>query len=402
MSTRRTKGRRGRNEGTISLRPDGRWHVRIPLGRDETTGKRKRKHVYAETQAEAIQQLKRLSGKAVDGELRVTSTPLIGRFLDDWHARNLDSWKPSTAHSYRLAIDMHLKPAFGRLRLEQLSASKIQTWMKNQADEHGARRRITLARATLRSALSEAVRLDLITRNVAAARFKVPKPKKRPIQPFDITEAARFVEAAQAHPLGALFNSALACGLRLGEATGVAWPHIDLESGEVGLVQQLQAIREKRAEPSKRGRLKRTLVLQSLKTERSRRTLTLPQIWLLALREHRRRQQEHRLKAGAKWRNEHDLVFTTRRGTPLDPRNVTRAFHALLSQAKIALRGFHTLRHSAASILLAQGVQIEQISMLLGHAETRTTSDLYGHLMKQTAAQAALTMDAVLKPASKG
>jgi integrase len=399
---RRTKGRRGRNEGTISLRADGRWQVRIPLGRDEQNGKRKRKTAYAATQAEAVEKLKRLSGKAVDGELSVTSTPMIGRFLDDWHARNLDGWKPSTAHSYRDAIDLHLKPAFGSLRLEQLTPTKVQNWMTAQAEQYGARRRIALARATLRSALSEAVRLDLVSRNVAASRLKVPKAKTRTIRPFDITEAGRFVEAAHQHRLGALFSTALACGLRIGEATGVAWSHLNLDTGEVQVRQQVQAVRVARTQPSKRGRLKRELILQGLKTAKSRRTLVLPQVCIDALREHRRKQLEERMKAGDKWKNVHDLVFVTRRGTPLDPRNVLRILHTLLAGASLDRRRFHDLRHSAASILIAQGVPLEQVSMLLGHAELRTTSDIYGHLVKQTAAKAASHMDAVLKPASKG
>jgi integrase len=94
-------------------------------------------------------------------------------------------------------------------------------------------------------------------------------------------------------------------------------------------------------------------------------------------------------------------VFT-RRGGPLDPRNVLRAFHALLSAAGITpRRRFHDLRHSAAAILIAQGVPLVEVSMLLGHSEIRTTADLYGHLVKQTAALAATRMDAVLRPAVK-
>jgi integrase len=394
--------RRGRGEGTISLRPDGRWQVRIPLGRDEVTGTRKRKCKYAKTQADAVRVLKQLSGQAVEGELRVTSTPTVAQFLDDWHARNRDDWKPSTARSYRIAIDAHLKPAFGRLRLEQLSPQRLQNWMTVQANEHGARRRISLARATLRSALSEAVRLDFVARNVAAARFKVPKGTSRGIRPLDTREAAALVEAAAAHRLGALFTTALACGLRLGEAMGLTWADVDLETGEVRIRQQLQAVSVPRAQAGRRGKHQRTLVLQDLKTAKSRRALVLPEVCREGLRAHRMRQLEDRLKAGAQWSNQHDLVFASRRGSPLDPRNVLRAFYAVLVSAGITpRRRFHDLRHSAASILIAQGVQLVEVSMLLGHAELRTTSDLYGHLVKQTAARAATQMEAVLRPAAK-
>jgi integrase len=392
--------RRGRGEGTISLRPDGRWQVRIPLGRDETTGRRKRKCKYADTQADAVRLLKQLSGQALEGELRVTSTPTVARFLDDWHERNRDDWKPSTARSYRIAIDAHLKPAFGQLRLEQLSPQRLQNWMTAQANEHGARRRISLARATLRSALSEAVRLDFVARNVAAARFKVPKGKSRRIRPLDTREAAVFVKAAQGHRLGALFTTALACGLRLGEAMGLTWADVDLETGELRIRQQLQAVSVPRTQAGTPRKHQRILVLQDLKTPKSRRALVVPDVCREALRVHRTRQLEDRLKAGALWSNQHDLVFASRRGSPLDPRNVLRAFYAVLGSAGITpRRRFHDLRHSAASILIAQGVQLVEVSMLLGHAELRTTSDLYGHLVQQTAARAATQMEAVLRPA---
>ena len=104
---------------------------------------------------------------------------------------------------------------------------------------------------------------------------------------------------------------------------------------------------------------------------------------------------QERLKTGALWSNPPSLVFTARRGGLLDPRNVTRAFYAVLKAAGITpRRRFHGPRHSAASILIAQGVQLVEVSMLLGHAELRTTADLYGHLVKQTAALAATKMDA--------
>src|SRR5689334_20016759 len=211
IMARRKSGRRGRGEGSLSERPDSRWQVRVPLGRDEKTGKRKYKYKYAPTQAEAVDLLKRTSGQALSGELRSTSTPRLAKFLDEWHTSNADTWKPATTKSYRDAIDLHLKPAFGHLRIEKLSPQIIQRWMTAQADEHGARRRIALARATLRSALSEAVRLDLVSRNAAAARFKVPKPNRRPIMPFEVEQATAFLPAARAHRLGSLYTTGLAC-----------------------------------------------------------------------------------------------------------------------------------------------------------------------------------------------
>jgi integrase len=231
---------------------------------------------------------------------------------------------------------------------------------------------------------------------------KVPRVTTSPSVSLDVAQATAFLNVAGTHRLSALFSVALACGLRLGEATGLLWTDVDLTTGEVRVRQQLQ-------------RVGKRLELQELKTGTSRRTLALPETCLEALRAHRTRQLEERLKAGAAWVDS-GLVFTTygqlaranqnpnrvRRarpvGGPLQPRNVLRTLHGLLEVAGLPRVRFHDLRHSAASLLIAAGVELVEVSMLLGHSELRVTADLYSHLQKQTAAKAARHMDTLLRP----
>jgi integrase len=374
------------------LRPDGRWQVRIDLGR-AADGRRQRKYLYASTQAEAIKLLKTNAGRAAHGYLVSTSTPTLATFLEEWCATNRDNWRPSTRRGYRGAIDSYLVPAFGKVRLEKLTPQLLQRWLTQHKEEHGARRRITLAHATLRSALSEAQRLQLVAIN-AATLVKVPQPVKKAIAPLDLEQARTFRKFADNHRLGALFSVALACGLRLGEACGLRWEDVDLETGELRVRQQLQWVGKQ-------------LVLQELKTAKSRRTLALPAVCVEALKTHRKRQLEERLKAGDRWQDT-GLVFTTYRtcregrgrgmkvGAGLHPRNVLRVLHQLLDDAKLPRVRFHDLRHSAASLLIAAGVELVEVSLLLGHSELRVTADLYSHLQKQTAAKAAVFMDAAL------
>jgi integrase len=162
------------------------------------------------------------------------------------------------------------------------------------------------------------------------------------------------------------------------------------DDGEIRIRTQLQ-------------RVGKRLVLQELKTAKSRRTLALPQVCLAELKAHRTRQLEERMKAGADY-VETGLVFTSyaRRGNGrkvgvgLQPRNVLRTLYGLLTAADLPRVRFHDLRHSAASLLIAAGVELVEVSMFLGHSELRVTADLYSHLQKQTAAKAARHMDAVL------
>ena len=384
--------RRGHGEGSIRHRSDGRWEARIDLGRGPD-GRRRRKSAFADTQAGAVTLLKRLAGRAVDGQLLTTSTPTVATYLEDWFKTNSDDWRASTRRGYRRAIDGFLAPAFGPMRLEQLTPAIVQRWLLQHKEAHGARRRITLAHAVLRSALSDAQRLQLVSIN-AAELVKVPQPTRRQINALSLDQSRAFLGFAAKHRLGALFSVALACGLRLGESTGLRWDDVDLETGEIRIRQQLQRVGKK-------------LVLVALKTDKSRRTLALPAVCLEKLRTHRTKQLEERLKAGKRWVDT-GLVFTTYRtckegkgehlsvGAGLHPRNVLRVLHALLSAANLPRVRFHDLRHSAASLLIAEGVELVEVSMLLGHSELRVTADLYSHLQKQTAARAATKMDAVL------
>lgn len=385
--------RRGKGEGSIIQRPDGRWQVQVDLGRG-IDGKRRRKYAYFATQAEAVRQLRALGSRAIEGQLLTTSTPTVKTFLEEWFTTYADDWRPSTRRSYRSSIDGYLVPAFGTLRLEQLTPQLVQRWLNDHKTEHGARRRIELAHAALRSALSAAARQQLVAIN-AAKLVRVPKRAKRPISPLTVDQATQFLKVADTHRLGPLFSVALACGLRLGEATGLQWDDVDLETGEMQIRRQLQAVGKK-------------LMLQDLKTEKSRRTLVLPAVCVSELRAHRTKQREERLQAGDRWVDT-GLVFTTymrtqagkgktrKVGAGLHPRNVLRVLHRLLDQAGLPRQRFHDLRHGAASLLLASGVQLAEVSKLLGHSELRLTSDLYSHLMKQTAARAAAVMDGLLR-----
>ena len=387
--------RRGHGEGSVFQSADGRWVAALQLPRG-TDGRRRRKVFYATTQAGAVQLLRRYGGRA--DAPTATSTPRMDAFLKQWLATGLTRtgkpWRPATRRSYEHAVHAWLIPAFGTFRVEQMTPLAIQAWATQHQQESGARRRLTLAHAILRSALGHALRLDVVSTNVAQ-RVAIAAPMPRAATSLTLAQAKIFLAAVASHRLGALFSVALGCGLRLGEATGLRHDDIDFATGTLTVRQQLQLVKQ----PSER---RQRLVLQELKTEKSRRTLVLPAVCLEAVRRHRVRQREEQLKAGPRWR-ETGLLFTTFThrakgvcGTGLHPRNVLRTLHQLLTAADLPISRFHDLRHSCASILIAQGVQLAEVSQLLGHSQLRLTADLYAHLQEQTATRAAQHLDAVL------
>lgn len=131
------------------------------------------------------------------------------------------------------------------------------------------------------------------------------------------------------------------------------------------------------------------------KTAGNRRTISMPEIVGRALREHRVRQLQERLLAGSRWQ-EHGLVFTSTIGTPLEPRNMVRHFHQVLRQAGLPRFRFHDLRHTAATLLLAQGVELRVVMEVLRHSQISTTADLYAHVVRLLLQDAAAKMDAIL------
>jgi integrase len=180
--------------------------------------------------------------------------------------------------------------------------------------------------------------------------------------------------------LAALYVLAIATGMRQGELLGLRWQDVDLDAGRLTIRHTLRLGTRELAEP---------------KTERARRTLRLGADSLLALREHRRRQLGERLAAGRRW-VDGDFVFTTSIGTPLDSRNVTKAFQRILAAAGLPHQRFHDLRHACATLLLEDGEELGVVSRILGHSHIATTADVYAHLTPAMLERSAARMDAIL------
>ncbi len=173
---------------------------------------------------------------------------------------------------------------------------------------------------------------------------------------------------------------ALTLGLRLGEVLGLAWEDVDLDH---------RTLKARRAVQ----RIDRKLILKEPKTDKSRRTLTLPASLVAALRAQQDRQTFERAAAGNRWQ-EKGLVFTQTGGL-LDPRNVIRSWHRVQVAHGLPRRTFHSTRHTAASLMLAEGVPVKVVQVL-GHSLLSTTADIYSHLFPEAFAEAADAMERAL------
>jgi integrase len=203
------------------------------------------------------------------------------------------------------------------------------------------------------------------------------------VEPLTVPEARALLRAARSHRLYALYAVALSIGLRRGEALGLRWSDLDLDDGLLHVRQTLQ-------------RHSGSLHFAPLKTRRSRRTVPLLPSMVTTLLEHRERQADERQRAGDRW-TDTGLVFTTATGQPIEPNDFSKAFGRMCERAGVRKVRLHDMRHTCASMLLAQGVPPRVVMEVLGHSALEVTMTIYGHVMLD-AQRAALTgMDDLLR-----
>ncbi len=358
-------GKRGQNEGSIFRRKDGRWAATVSLGYQN--GRRLRKSFYGETRREVQERLTQALRDQQLGLPIAIERQTVGQFLQNWLIESVKpSVRPKTYNSYEQLIRLHLAPALGRTPLQKLAPQHVQAFLNAKLAFGLSPRTVQYLRATLRCALNQALRWGLVARNVAAL-VDSPQVKRHEIQTLDPHQARVFLNAVKGNRLEALYSVALALGLRQGEALALRWADVDFGNATIRVQAALQRIDGK-------------LQLVEPKTAQSRRTINLPATVETALREHRVRQLEDRLASGGRWQ-ESDLVFTTAFGSPLDGRTVTKQFQRILERAGLPRIRFHDLRHTCASLLLAQGVHPRAVMETLGHSQISLTMNTYSHVM---------------------
>jgi integrase len=210
-----------------------------------------------------------------------------------------------------------------------------------------------------------------------------PRIDHEEVRPWSLEEATTFLAVARAHRLSALFAVGVAFGLRRGELLALTWNDVDLDGGILRVRRTVQRLRGQ------------GLVFGPPKSTRSRRSIPLPDSSCAALQSHRQRQEMERRTAGDS-RQESGLVFTTSVGTVVEPRNLSRIFERLVQQSGVRRIRFHDLRHTCASLLLAQGVSPRVVMDVLGHSQLSITMDLYSHVMPSALRDAADAMDRAL------
>ncbi len=391
-SRRKTGRRRANGEGTITLRKDGRYEVKAFVL--TTAGRMERKSAYARSHDEARRKLTELLSQSDHGIPVASASWTVAQYLSYWLEHVVrEERRPKTYQGYEGVVRLHLVPGLGKKRLDKLTASEVRAFItqvrqecqccKNGEDakrgtpqccaktprecchSHLSTRMVQSIHAVLRNALECAVREETIPRNVAKL-VKVSTPKYKVNRGLTTAQARAVLRAAADHQLYALYVLALCLGLRCGELLGLCWADIDLDGEKLEVVRTLQRVG---------GQLR----FVPPKTEDSAHTVPLPPFCAAALREHRKRQFAERSRAWPDW-EDHDLVFPSRRGTPLEPDNLRRSWATIRHAASIDGVRFHDLRHTCVTLLLDLGVPPHIVREIVGHSDIDVTMTIYAHV----------------------
>jgi integrase len=398
------RSRRRNGEGSIYQRKsDNRWvgaaYVLV------TGGTEKRKVVYGDSWTEVHEKLTKLQAQSHNGIPAPDRSCRLGEYLEYWLSVYASQKRGTTARGYEGVIRLHLVPALGKKRLDKLTVQDVNLFLtttrarclcctsKLDAQRPAIRqccsvgnccqrlpstRQVQYIHAVLRNALNHAMREELVTRNVAML-VKVQAPRYKIGKGLTFDEVRTLLRAVRDDRLYPLYLAAATMGLRRGELLGMRWVDLDLDKGTFTPSKTVQRINGK-------------ILMQDTKTEGSDAMLPLPEITWLALLDHQEHQRAEREKTGSR-RTDHGLVFPSRFGTPIEPRNLNRHFDHLRDKIGMPAVRLHDLRHTMVTLLLELGVPPHTVQALARHADIDITMRIYAHANLDSMRSAAKQLD---------
>jgi len=393
-----SRKRRGRGESSIyektrrwktrdgSVREKTQWVAVVSEGHDEKgdvkAGKRRRrrKFIYADSKQGVQEKLRKYLGKHGGFSVTTDRSPFasfVGDFLEDARA-NLS---PNTARSYEQVLRLHVLPHIGRLKLDQIDAVRLRRLYSELRRDGLSASLVARVHVTLRRVLNVAKREERIETN-PLDRVDAPTYKRPPARAMTVEQVEALLRAARSHRLEALFVLAVTTGMRQGELFALRWDAVDLKRRTLSVTHSVQEIE---------GQLERI----EPKTDTSRRRIELSKMATDAI--------ERRRLIAKREERQSPYVFPSPTGGLLRKSNfLRRVYFPIRTAAGISdAVPFHALRHTAATMLLLQGVSPRVVQELLGHADVRLTLGTYSHVLPTLQRQAADALDQLLGSGSK-
>lgn len=359
-----------------------RYEAVVDFGLDAMTGKRVQRSKAFKTKREARDYLKTALPDADKGAFVDRSRLTVAQMMEYWLDTEVQPrLRAKTAYDYGVTIKNHILPELGAVPIQKLTADRLLKFYADKGAAGVGSRTIRLCHLHLRQALRQAIRLDLVARNVADL-VSPPKGQPREMKVWTDEQARTFLAVAGNSRYGPIWILALATGMRKGELLGLRWRDVDFERR---MLQVRQTV----------GQLRGRIEFKPPKTKSSLRTISLPAEVITLLREQRQRQSERRLALGEAW-NDHDLVFTVGNGNPIHPDNVRHDFERLVREANVPMIRIHDQRHTHVTLAILAGANLKALSEAVGHRDISITLGIYGHVLAEQRTEVADKIGAML------
>jgi integrase len=363
VAKRRTKG-----EGSIYFNERiDRWVAQITLPNGQRKGKSSK--VQGDVRDWLTNQRKQLLEELSVADDQIKLGGFLDRYMDDVAKHTL---RPRSYEKYSSIINNHIRPELGNFKLIALRPDQVQALYSQKLNKGLSEHTVRYIHAVLHKALNQALRWGLVTRNVTDLVEK-PRPRRKTITTWSADEANQFLNAVSDHRWYPIYVIAIYTGMRQGEILGLQRDDIDLRRGLINVRHQLSSI------PGQ------GLVITEPKSDKDRRPITIPPSALNIIRSHLEISKE-----GS------GLVFTTSTGRPISPRNILRHFKKVIEQTGLPEIRFHDLRHTHATLLLAEGVHPKIVQERLGHSQISLTLDTYSHVIPSLQIEVADRIEAIL------
>lgn len=383
--------RSAQGAGSIRKRPDGKWEARFTY-KDEL-GQTKRKSVYGKTQTEVRKKMTAALKAVDDGTYAEQKRYTVEQWLELWLDTYCNDLKPSTLSGYKSKIRTRILPNIGKVQISALTNVQVQKFYNKLEKGYGdckplSAKSIQNIHGILHKALDQAVAAHIIPSN-PCNHVKLPKLKKPELKPIMDDDVTRFLAAIKGDRFERLFIVDLFSGLRQSELLGLQWEDIDFDKGEITVRRQLQK------DYSSRG----YLFLDDTKNGKQRVVAIAPTV-VRVLMAQKTSQMEWRMRAGADWKNERNLVFTDEQGNHLKHRTIVNHFKRIVSSIGLDSTRFHDLRHSYAVNALQMGDNVKSVQEQLGHYSAAFTMDTYAAVSNTMRKESQDKMEMLIKTVS--
>jgi len=371
-------------KGTITRRGKTSWRLKYDLPRESETQERRIAYKTVKGTRKDAEKEKRRLMTAVDKGVHVDPSALtVAVYMDSWLADVAPaSVSPKSLEQYRSLSRIQIKPHLGTLQLQKLRPADIAAWHQALGKTGISVRSIQHAHGVLRTALAHAAAVELIERNVCTI-IKAPKQVRTEVEILNAEQIADALRKLEGHPIYPIAALAIGTGARRGEIAALRWDDLDLDAATVRIERSLEQI-------------KGSVRVKSTKTVAGRRTVSLPNFAVAALRDHRRQTLGLRRALGLGALPGDTPGFGNIGGTLPNPSSITKSWRLAVKSRGLPQITFHSLRHSHASALIAAGIDVVTVSRRLGHASPALTLSTYSHLFTNTDDQAAAVIDAAL------